>query len=71
MNIYNEFSNVYNHFLEIEDSQNKLKQMTDNVLDLYNKYPKECKKILIEINSLCEEFEDIEKQLETLRNEIY
>jgi hypothetical protein len=58
MNIYSEISNL-------GDSQDKLKQMTDDVLDLYKKYPKECKNILIEISSLNDEFNMLKEELET------
>jgi hypothetical protein len=63
--------NIYEHILDVEKNRDNLKRMTDDVLDLYNKNPKTCEKILIEINSLNKEFDDIEKELEVLKDEIY
>jgi hypothetical protein len=62
---------IYEHILDVEKNRDGLKRMTDDVLDLYKKNPKECEKILIEINSLNKEFDDIEKELEVLKDEIY
>ena len=62
---------IYEHILDVDKNRDGLKRMTDDVLDLYKKNPKECEKILIEINSLIEEFDGIEKELEVLKDEIY
>jgi len=62
---------IYEHILDVEKNRDGLKRMTDDVLDLYKKNPKECEKILIEINSLNKEFDGIEKELEALTDEIY
>jgi hypothetical protein len=65
----------YDLKLEVEDLIEKNENLTDDLLDIYNDDPEECKKCLIEVGEIKKEIKDlqdeineIEKQLE---NEIY
>lgn len=63
--------NIFKELAEVGDSQLKLKNLTDNILDMYKKNPNESKKLLIELNSINEELEDLEEEYTKLQNEIY
>jgi len=61
--------NLYSELAEVGDIQNDIKNMTDNILDLYHKNPKKCKELLIELNEINKELDDLEKQFELLLND--
>jgi seryl-tRNA synthetase len=63
--------NLYSELAEINELMEKSNMMSDDILDLYKKYPKECKTLLIEVCEINKELEDLEKEFETLQNEIY
>jgi hypothetical protein len=50
--------------------QENIKDLTDCVLDLYSKYPKHCKKVLMEISEISNDLNDIEKELYEIEEEI-
>lgn len=54
---------LYNELLKIENDKEHLSLLTDDVLDLYSKYPEECKRLLIELGKILDEFENIEKEI--------
>ena len=58
--------NLYSELAEVGDIQNNIKNMTDNILDLYNKNPRKCEKFLIELGKLNKELDDLEKEFELL-----
>jgi hypothetical protein len=58
--------NLYSELAEVGDIQNDLKDMTDNILDLYNINPKKCEKLLIELGEFNKELDDLEKDFESL-----
>jgi hypothetical protein len=62
--------NLYSELADVGDIQNNLKDMTDNILDLYHKNPKKCEQLLIELGELNKELDDLEKEFESLVNEI-
>jgi peptidoglycan hydrolase CwlO-like protein len=62
---------VLNELGEVEDAQNKLKNMADNILDAYNKNPEKCGELLTEINSINKELDYLQKEFSKLQNEIY
>jgi len=51
---------------ELEERKDKMKESADCLLDIYYKYPKECKHLLNELNSLSDELEDLENEVEKL-----
>ena len=63
--------NIFKELEEVGDMQFKIKKMADSILDLYKKNPNECKKLLIELNSINKELEDIDIEFTKLQNEIY
>jgi peptidoglycan hydrolase CwlO-like protein len=58
--------NLYSELAEVGDIQTDIKNMTDNILDLYNINPKKCEKLLIELGELNKELDDLEKNFESL-----
>jgi hypothetical protein len=58
--------NLYSELAEVGDIQTDIKNMTDNILDLYNINPKKCEKLLIELGELNKELDDLEKDFESL-----
>lgn len=56
--------------MELLDMQENMKELTDCLLDLYNKYPEECKAILMEISEIGNELNDIEKELEEIEEDL-
>lgn len=54
---------------ELEERKEKMKDMSDCILDVYTKYPEDCKHLLIELNSLTKELEDLELEVEELFKE--
>jgi chromosome segregation ATPase len=62
---------VLNELGEVEDAQNKLKNMADNILDAYKKNPEKCGELLTEINSINKELDSLQEEFSKLQNEIY
>jgi peptidoglycan hydrolase CwlO-like protein len=62
--------NLYSELAEVGYIQTDLKNMTDNILDLYHKNPKRCKKLLMELDEMNKELDDLEKEIELLLNKI-
>jgi hypothetical protein len=56
--------------IELEENKECISLLIDDVLDLYNKYPKECHNILLELNEISNEFEEIQKEIEKIENTI-
>lgn len=56
---------------EVDSIQIKLKYMTDDILDLYKKNPKECERLLLELAEIDKELEELETEFKNLQNEIY
>ena len=54
--------NVYKELVEVSDFKDKLKELTDRVLDLYKNSPIECTEILMDINDIDEELTDLRKE---------
>ena len=61
--------NVFNELEEVDDLKFKLKNMTDTILDLYKKNPKECTILLKELNKVNNELDELEKEFENLITE--
>lgn len=55
--------NLYSELLKLEDDKEHLSLLTDDLLDLYKTYPKECKRLLLELDNISKEFDSIEKEL--------
>lgn len=54
--------NVYKELEEVGYTQVKLKNMTDNILDAYKKNPKECERLLKELNEINKELEILDEE---------
>jgi hypothetical protein len=63
--------NVYSELQEINELKEKSGCATDDILDLYKKHPKECKKLLIELCEISKELDDLEKEFEKIQNEFH
>jgi SAM-dependent MidA family methyltransferase len=63
--------NVYSELTEINELMEKSGYMSDDILDLYKQYPKQCKYLLIELCEINKELEDLEKEFEKIQNDIY
>ena len=63
--------NVLNELGEVEDAQNKLKHMSDSILDSYKKNPEKCGELLTEINLINKELDYLEGEFSKLQNEIH
>jgi len=63
--------NILSELGEVEDAQNKLKLMSDSILDAYNKNPEKCGELLIEINAINKELDYLQEEFSKLQNEIY
>lgn len=61
---------VLNELGEVEDAQNKLKNMADNILDAYNKNPEKCGELLTEINLINKELDYLQEEFSKLQNEV-
>jgi hypothetical protein len=57
---------VFKELEEVETMQDNVKDMSDIILDSYKKHPKECKKLLKELNSINSELSDLEKSFKLL-----
>jgi ABC-type Zn uptake system ZnuABC Zn-binding protein ZnuA len=54
--------NVYKELEEVGYNQIKLKNMTDNILDVYKKNPKQCENLLKELAKINKELEELDKE---------
>ena len=63
--------NVYSELTEINELMEKSGYMSDDILDLYKQYPKECKDLLVDLCEINKELEDLEKEFEKIQNDIY
>jgi hypothetical protein len=63
--------NILNELGEVEDTQNKLKNMSDSILDVYKKNPEKCGELLTEINLINKELDYLQEEFSKLQNEIY
>ena len=63
--------NVYSELQEINELKERSGYATDDILDLYKKNPKECKKLLIELCEISKELDDLEKEFEKIQNEFH
>ena len=54
--------NIYKELEEVGCTQVKLKNMTDNILDAYKKNPKECERLLKELNEINKELEILDEE---------
>jgi hypothetical protein len=54
--------NVFKELEEVGYTQVKLKNMTDNILDAYKKNPKECERLLKELNEINKELEILDQE---------
>ena len=61
--------NIFKELVEIEETQDKLKDMKDSVLDLYETNPEKSKKLLIEMNDLENELNELEVKFNNLIND--
>ncbi len=62
--------NLYPELAEINELMEKTGYMSDDILDLYKQYPKQCKSLLLELCEINKELEDLEKEFEKIQNEI-
>ena len=63
--------NIFNELAEVEDAHDKLKNMTDNILDEYKKNPEKCNELLTEIDLLNTELNLLQEEFVKIQNEIY
>jgi len=63
--------NIYKQLSELEELKDRSKSQSDVILDHYFTDPKKAKKLLIELNSIEEELEELERELKKLQNDIY
>jgi len=54
--------NVFKELDEVEYTKTKLKNMTDDILDVYKKNPKECERLLKELSEINKELEELDKE---------
>ncbi len=63
--------NVYSELTEINELMEKSGYISDDILDLYKQYPKQCKSLLIELCEINKDLKDLEKEFEKIQNDIY
>jgi hypothetical protein len=61
---------VFDELIEIEETQDKLKDMTNDILDLYNLNPEKSKKLLIELSEIEKELNELEGEFKKILNEV-
>lgn len=61
---------LYEERTEIEQAKENLASLTDDILDMYKKNPKECRKLLFEIGDISKEFTDLEKEILIIEKQI-
>jgi predicted nucleic acid-binding Zn-ribbon protein len=62
--------NFYKEKLELEDIRDNSEKLTDDILDLYKKHPKECEELLLQIEEINNELYDLEKDFDKLEKQI-
>lgn len=62
--------NAFKERAEIAETKDKVKEMQDNVLDLFYTNKDRAIKLLKELNSLEEELDNIDKEIEQLLKEL-
>ena len=60
----------YEEKMELEDIRERGKKMVDDLLDLYKKHPKECKELLLQIESIEDEINCLEKEFDSFEKQI-
>jgi hypothetical protein len=53
---------VFKELNDIVETQMALNNMTNNILDVYKKNPKECKRLLIELDNINKELDELETE---------
>jgi hypothetical protein len=61
--------NIYNELTEIAESKDKVKNMQDNVLDLFYTDKKRATKLLKELSELEQELDKIDSEISNLLNQ--
>ena len=61
---------IFDELVEIEETQDKLKDMTNDILDLYNLNPEKSKKLLIELSEIEKELNELEGEFKKILNEV-
>jgi uncharacterized protein Yka (UPF0111/DUF47 family) len=61
--------NIYNELTEIAESKDKVKDMQDNVLDLFHTDKKRATKLLKELSELEQELDKIDNEISNLLNQ--
>jgi hypothetical protein len=54
--------NVFKELDDVKDTKFKLKHTTDDILDVYKKNPKECERLLIELDNINKELDELETE---------
>ena len=62
--------NVYKELEEIEVLRQRVKQNQDQVLDIYDPQNDKMQKLLVEMNSLLEEVDQVENEMEQLMKKL-
>lgn len=63
--------NIDKEEYELIEMQDKCNDIIDQVLDYYKKNPKQCNDLLEEMVSIKEELNEITKEIDDIKNEIY
>jgi hypothetical protein len=53
---------VFKELNDIVETQMTLNNMTNNILDVYKKNPKECERLLIELDNINKELDELETE---------
>jgi hypothetical protein len=53
---------VFKELNDIVETQMALNNMTNNILDVYKKNPKECERLLIELDNINKELDELETE---------
>jgi len=53
---------VFKELNELVETQATLNNMTNNILDVYKKNPKECERLLIELDNINKELDELESE---------
>ncbi len=61
---------IYNRLVELDDDLNKVKELQDSILDIYNRNPKEYSKLLIKLNGIDEDLNNLRKEYELVLNKL-
>jgi hypothetical protein len=55
---------------EIEQTKDRIKNMVDNILDIYKRCPEESKKLLLELNQIDKELDELNVEILKIENEL-